>query len=118
MSKNSITKTIKERTSVRTYNNMNLDKKIIDRLNEFIKEIKGPFSPKVRFKIINSKGDINGAKLGTYGVIKGASDYIGVAVETGDMDLEELGYEMETLQKTLCHLPMHNVHTHSRTSRG
>lgn len=97
MNEQSITKVIKERTSIRTYDNRQLDKSSINELNEFIKNIKGPFSSKVRFKFINSQGDINGAKLGTYGIIKGASDFIGVAVEKGDRDLEELGYEMESL---------------------
>jgi len=97
MNEQSITRIIKERTSVRTYNNRALDKNIINKLNEFIKSIKGPFSPKVRFKFINLQGDVNGAKLGTYGVIKGTSNYIGVAVEKGYMDLEELGFEMESL---------------------
>jgi nitroreductase len=93
----SITELVKKRTSVRTYNNTYIHKDIINKLDEFINQIKGPFESKVRFKIINTKEEINGGKLGTYGIIKGASTYIGVVVEDGPMNLEELGYEMEAL---------------------
>jgi nitroreductase len=93
----SITELVKTRTSIRTYDNTSINKEILNKLNEFITDIKGTFKAKVRFKIINSKEEINGGKLGTYGIIKGATTYIGVAVEEGYMDLEELGYEMEAL---------------------
>jgi nitroreductase len=93
----SITELVKKRTSVRTYNNTYIHKDIINKLDEFTNQIKGPFESKVRFKIINTKEEINGGKLGTYGIIKGTSTYIGVVVEDGPMNLEELGYEMEAL---------------------
>ncbi len=93
----SITELVKKRTSVRTYNNTYIHKDIINKLDEFINQIKGPFESMVRFKIINTKEEINGGKLGTYGIIKGTSTYIGVVVEDGPMNLEELGYEMEAL---------------------
>ena len=92
-----ITELIQKRVSVRTYNNEPIKNSDIQKLNEFIERNNGLFEPKVRFKIFNSKEEINGAKLGTYGFIKGTKSFIGVAVEEGDMDLEELGYEMESL---------------------
>lgn len=91
------TELIQKRVSVRTYNNEPIKDSDISKLNEFIENSKGPFEPKVRFEIFNSKEEINGSKLGTYGFIKGTKSFIGVAVEEGDMDLEELGYEMESL---------------------
>ena len=91
------TELIHKRVSVRTYNNEPMKDSDISKLNEFIENSKGPFEPKVRFEIFNSKEEINGAKLGTYGFIKGTKSFIGVAVEEGDMELEELGYEMESL---------------------
>lgn len=86
---------IKERTSVRTFSGSEIEEDIVQKLNNFIKTINGPFGLKARFKILNSKEHVNGAKLGTYGVIRGTSKFMGVAIEKGDMDLEELGYEME-----------------------
>jgi hypothetical protein len=38
-----------------------------------------------------------GGKIGTYGVIKGAQDYIIALVEEGEKDLEQLGYVLEEL---------------------
>lgn len=93
----SIKELVKRRSSIRTYNERAISEEILNKLNEFIKELEGPFKPKVRFKIINVKEEINGGKFGTYGVIKGASTYIGAAVEVGPMNLEELGYKMEML---------------------
>lgn len=86
---------IKERSSERTFSGSEIEEDILFKLNTFIRTINGPFNLKARFKILNSKEHINGAKLGTYGVIKGTSKFIGAAIERGEMDLEELGYEME-----------------------
>ena len=95
--KDQITDLIQRRVSVRTYNNQPMKRSDIEKLNKFIEKSRGPFQPKVRLKILHLDEDINGARLGTYGVIKGTKLYIGAAVEEGDMDLEELGYEMESL---------------------
>lgn len=93
----SITEVIKERSSIRTYRNRKIENDVIDKIEGYIYNIKGPFNSKVRFQFLNSKENLNGAKLGTYGVIKGTSCYLGAAVEKGEMDLEELGYEMESV---------------------
>ncbi len=59
--------------------------------------MKGPFEGKVRFKIIDSNAALSSnIKLGTYGIIKGASSFVASALEKGDMNLEELGYELES----------------------
>lgn len=92
-----ISEIIKERTSVRTYNQNEIDKEKIVKIEEFIDNLKGPFNEKVRFKIINSKETLKGEKIGTYGIIKGANIFIAVAYENGEMALEEVGYEMEKL---------------------
>ena len=92
-----INEVIRQRASVRTYNNKEIEDDIIKKINNYINNLNGPFKEKVRFKIFNCEEEINGRKLGTYGVIKGTKMYIGVAVEKGVMDLEELGYEMEML---------------------
>lgn len=59
------TELIHKRVSVRTYNNELIKDSALNKLNEFIKRSKGPFKPKMRFEILNSKEEINGAKLGT-----------------------------------------------------
>lgn len=94
----SISDLIKERISVRTYDEKReVTDEIISKLNDYIDNLKGPFSPNVRFKIIRTKENPSGKGFGTYGIIKGADTYIGAVVEKGYMALDNLGYEMEEL---------------------
>lgn len=94
----SISNLAKERISVRTYDeNKKVTDDVMNKLNEYIENLKGPFNSKVRFKIIKTKENPNDKGLGTYGVIKGVDTYIGAVVEKGHMALENLGYEMEEL---------------------
>ena len=92
-----INKIITKRKSVRTYNTEKIPDEILNKLNEYIKSLSGPFDEKVVFKILDSKEHINGAKLGTYGIIKGATKFIAAKIKEGEFALEELGYEMESL---------------------
>lgn len=92
-----ISEIIKERTSIRTYNQNDIDEEKIVKIKDFINNLKGPFYEKVRFRIINSQEPSKGEKIGTYGIIKGANIFIAAAYENGEMALEEVGYEMEKL---------------------
>ena len=93
-----ITDIIKERISIRSYKPQPLDDSLRTQLNNFINELSGPFSAKVRFILVDSdKLQKDNIKLGTYGVISGASTFIISAVDNGDMNFEELGYEFEKL---------------------
>jgi hypothetical protein len=92
-----VTEIIKNRISVRTYEPTRLEHNIKKDLNDYLETVKGPFAGKVRFKIIDSDAALNSnIKLGTYGIIKGSSSFVASAVEKGDMNLEELGYELES----------------------
>ena len=95
----SITFLIKGRISVRSYKPHPLSDEIKDKLIIYSTQIKGPFNAKVRFKVVDSRTvlDSGNIKLGTYGVIRGASSFIVSAVEKGNFYLEELGYEFEEL---------------------
>lgn len=90
---------IKSRHSVRTYTSEALSKEIKTKLTSYAKDIKGPFTSKVRLKLIDD-ADIAakaGGKLGTYGVIKGARAYIAGVMEKGEHSEEQLGYCLERL---------------------
>jgi nitroreductase len=95
----SITEIIKKRISVRTYLVQHLPPEIKMSLRGFYSNLRGPFGGTVRFNLIESDLARQGAnaKLGTYGVIKGASTYIVAVVEKADKDLEEFGYSLEKL---------------------
>ncbi len=95
---------IRERTSCRTYLGQPLENdekekviKVLEHLN-----LKTPFSKnvgRVRFKLVRiSEFEPNEKKkLGTYGFIKGAQDFIVGAVEKSQYCREHYGYLMETI---------------------
>jgi hypothetical protein len=92
-----ITDIIKSRISVRTYEPQKLDESTKKNLSSYLENLKGPFAGKVRFKRIDSTTALNSnIKLGTYGIIRGASSYVASAIEKSDMNLVELGYELES----------------------
>ena len=91
----SIDEIIKKRKSIRTYTNEEVSQEIIKNLNTYIKNLKSPFNESVTFEIIDSKEHINGSKIGTYGIIKGATKFIVVKVKKSEFSLQDLGYKME-----------------------
>lgn len=94
-----VTEIIQERRSVRTFQNKNVSQETKKLLNSYLEEIQGPFASKVRIEWINNEGMIKetGGKIGTYGVIKGAQDYIVTIIEKTDEALIDLGYVLEEL---------------------
>lgn len=92
-----IAEMIKGRISVRTYRAQPLAGELKDKLEQAFTAISGPFGVPVRFKLMESNMALkeSQAKLGTYGVIKGASSYIGAAAAPGEKNLEEIGYTLE-----------------------
>jgi nitroreductase len=94
----SIVATIKTRVSCRTYSNQSIEEDKIARLAAYFESnTKGPFGNKIRFSLLNC-GDMDmGAfgSLGTYGVIKGARQFIAGAVKDQPKAMENYGYAME-----------------------
>ncbi len=94
---------IKERTSWRSYSDKPLEKDLREDLKDIlkIKQVVSPFSiaGKCRFELISlSEFDPEEKKrLGTYGIIKGAQDFIVGAVEKSKYDRENYGYLMESI---------------------
>lgn len=92
----SVEEAIRARTSVRSYSDRLLEKDTLEKLRTYMKVLSNPFFGNVRFRLLESDV-IKSEKLGTYGMIEGAKYFIGAAVESGDMALEALGYELEQL---------------------
>lgn len=92
-----VEQTVKKRYSVRTYENRPLTVEVKKNINTYLAALSNPFSVDVSFCLLESKTATNAAKLGTYGVIKGATDYIGATVVNSDFALEALGYGFEKL---------------------
>lgn len=90
---------IKKRVSVRTYLEQPLTPEIKGKLLGYFPSPKGPFGGTLKFNLIESDVARKGAnvKLGTYGVVKGASSYIVAVAVKADKDLEDFGYCLEQL---------------------
>ncbi|HHW22966.1 MAG TPA: nitroreductase [Clostridiaceae bacterium] len=85
------------RKSIRTYKNEPLSKDLRDKLEDYIKNVKGPFGTNMRFMMIDTDNAVSGAKLGTYGVISGARTFICAVVEPEERYEENLGYAFEKI---------------------
>ncbi|MBU3220316.1 nitroreductase family protein [Clostridium algidicarnis] len=97
-------KAVIKRYSVRNYDEKEIeaDKKI--QIESFVNSLDNPFGKKVNFHYLDNKGMESGKALGTYGVIKGARQYIGTTIKLEPMALEALGYELESVILYLAHL--------------
>lgn len=88
---------IKRRISVRTYSRQPIAQDVQEKLQEYIRRPEGPFDAGVRFALLNKPLEKSeaGIKLGTYGVIQGASLFIGAAMKKQAHGPEQLGYALE-----------------------
>ena len=87
--------TIRGRKSIRTYKIQSLIEEDKEKLLDFAQTITSPFSSDIRLQLLHRQQGTDNEKLGTYGVIKGASDYITAVIQNTQEDLLALGYSME-----------------------
>lgn len=93
-----ISDVIKERHSVRTYNAESLTPELINQIEQSFLDVRTPFSPQPRFRLIHTNDfKDQSVKLGTYGMIKNAQYFVGVACEKAEFDLLTIGYAFEQL---------------------
>lgn len=93
----SVEQAVRARYSVRSYEERLISEKEKEQLKAYIQTLSNPFAVTVSFRLLESKAAANGEKLGTYGMIKGAKDYIGATVAEEELALEALGYSFEKL---------------------
>ncbi|NVM17389.1 MAG: nitroreductase family protein [Candidatus Lokiarchaeota archaeon] len=100
----SIIDIIKERTSWRTYTNKLLEDDTKEKILQILqlKDFKSPFSgnaEKCRFELISVPefDPEEKKKIGTYGIIKGAQEFIVGATEKADYYREDYGYLLEAM---------------------
>ena len=99
-----ITEIIRERTSRRTYSGQPLEENVREKVVKLLKnlDLKSPFSKyagKARFELVSIPefDSKEKKKLGTYGFIKGAQDFIVGAIEKSQYSREHYGYLMENI---------------------
>lgn len=94
----SIIEAIKSRTSCRTYSDKPIERDRLTELKDFLaSNTEAPFGSYVRFQLLDpDEPEIGNLKnLGTYGVIKGARQFIIGAVRKQTKAMEDYGYSME-----------------------
>ena len=82
---------------MRTFSSKEVSAENRQKILEYAKSISNPFGPSIRIKFIEKQTSSNGEKLGTYGIIKNANLFLGVAVKNVECAQEALGYEFEQL---------------------
>lgn len=94
-----VTELIKERTSTRTFDAKDIDKFILQKLQDYIEEINNETKIKARVIIINNGNVIGNTakKLGTYGVISGANSFIIGVLDKDEKDALAFGYLFEKI---------------------
>ena len=77
-----IIKAIEKRKSIRNYTGEPLRKEHADLITDYIAGLKAPFdAPSVRIQLIHTRQESGRTKLGTYGFIGGASDFLTLVFE-------------------------------------
>lgn len=92
-----IEETVKERVSVRSYQDTAISMDVKEQIRTYMEGLENPFDVNVSFRMLEKGPSTSGEKLGTYGVIQGASNFIGASVAPGNLALEALGYSFEQL---------------------
>lgn len=98
MDTNNWTQWIQERSSVRTFENKDIQEDTLHQLNLVIDDVNHELSQKAYFKLIQSKAKGEETqKLGTYGIIQGTRNYIAVITTQEEVDALNLGYHIEKI---------------------
>lgn len=104
-----IVQTIEKRHSVRTFEERTLSPQDRAALVACMDQLDNPFGVPVHEYILDKKVDAAGEKLGTYGVIKGASTFLGVSIPKTRLATLAAGYEFENLLLYATHLGLDTV---------
>ena len=75
-----VTEAIRARRSVRTYTGEPLDEALIAKIAKYVAGLKAPFGAACRIGIVRTTASAEPVKLGTYGAIRGATDYLALIV--------------------------------------
>jgi nitroreductase len=88
---------VEARYSVRNYSDRPIETATKQALEDFINALGNPFARQVSFHYLDQNDIQDKEKLGTYGVIKGARQYIGTTIKREPLALEAVGYELEVV---------------------
>lgn len=100
----SVKETVEKRYSVRNYAAKAIESDDMAKLKTFVDALDNPFQKSVNLHFLEIDSTSSPQSLGTYGVIKGATQYIGATIRPEPLALEALGYELEVVMLYLAHL--------------
>ncbi|MDD4297828.1 MAG: nitroreductase family protein [Ruminiclostridium sp.] len=86
-----------KRTSVRTYKKEQISQELKQKIAGYINTIEVPFNTQIRFKILDLNTLDSNVKLGTYGVIQGATTFLCAVAKKENRMEESLGYVFEKI---------------------
>lgn len=92
-----ITDIIKERKSVRNYEDKNLSQIDKEKFLPLIDDAHNPFEKKLKVVYLERDKASNGEKLGKYGIIKGAKSFIGISTKYSKENALAVGYQFEEI---------------------
>ena len=77
---------IRKRSSIRSFSDTVVTTEVIVSLKSYIESLNAPFNGKVRFEFLSESDELEklGAKIGTYGIIKGAKNYVAIIGDAKD----------------------------------
>lgn len=92
-----ITESIRRRSSVRTYTGAPLSDVLTGMIKQYISHLRTPFGEKARVELIRTHTDGEKVKLGTYGWVKGAREYLALIHEDSPFAETAAAYMFEEL---------------------
>lgn len=92
-----VEKAIKKRVSTRSFEARSLTDEDKKKLMDFSKTLTNPFGIDVHVQYISKNTAEKNVKLGTYGTIKGARDFLAITVKDEVFAMEAVGYQFENL---------------------
>jgi nitroreductase len=96
MKTSKIIEAIEQRKSVRSYSGEPLSKEHAGSILHFIAGLEAPFGASIRIDLIRTNiSSTERIKLGTYGIIRGASDFLTLVFEEGPLAKESAAYAFE-----------------------
>lgn len=88
---------LRARRSVRTFDDRPLELGQVDALRQaFLDSVPGPFGSRPRFVLVGAKSaNLEGGRIGTYGVIRNAPAFVVGALKPGSFAFEDYGYALQ-----------------------
>lgn len=104
-----VEKAIKKRVSTRSFEARSLTDEDKKKLMDFSKTLTNPFGIDVYVQYISKNTGEKNVKLGTYGTIKGARDFLAITVKDEVFAMEAVGYQFENLVLYATHMNLGTV---------